>query len=536
MSSGTYLWSEDQFLCSICLDVFVNPVTTPCGHNFCRTCITKIWDRSSLYKCPLCNEHFTSKPQLRTNTLFSEVVDQFRREAQEQAVQPGEVPCDICTGPKLKALKSCQVCLLSFCHTHLEPHLTAPRLKNHQLMEPVKNLEDRMCMKHDRPLELFCRTDQMCVCSLCPVLGHNNHELVPLREESEGTKAELRKTEVKVQQMIQNRRLKVQEIRESVKISKVVADREKAGGVRVFTALKESAERGLKELIKEIEDKQKATEKQAEDFIGDLEREIFVLMKRSSEVKLLSQVEDHLHVVQSFSSLKVTPPTKTWMDVRVCPPPIDKIVARAVAQLEEEMKKIIKEAELKRVRQFAVDVTLDPDTAHPKLVLSDDRKRVEVADVWRSLPDNPERFSKCVSVFGRQSFSSGRFYSEVQVKGKTKWSLGVARESINRKRITPLSPQNGFWTIMLRNVDEYTACADSPVRLHLQPGPEKVGVFVDYEGGLVSFYDAGAGDRIYSFTCCSFAQKLYLFFDPCNKDGGRNSAPMIICPVNQAGR
>ncbi|XP_014845941.1 PREDICTED: E3 ubiquitin-protein ligase TRIM21-like [Poecilia mexicana] len=536
MSSGTYLWSEDQFLCSICLDVFVNPVTTPCGHNFCRTCITKTWNGSSLYKCPLCNEHFTSKPELRTNTLFSEVVDQFRREAHQQAVQPGEVPCDICTGPKLKALKSCQVCLLSFCHTHLQPHLTAPRLKSHQLMEPVKNLEDRMCMKHDRPLELFCRTDQMCVCSLCPVMGHNNHELVPLREESEGTKVELRKTEIKVQQMIQNRLLKVEEIRESVKISKVAADREKAGGVRVFTALKESAERGLKELIKEIEDKQKASEKQAEDFIRDLEREIFVLMKRSSEVKQLSQAEDHLHVVQSFSSLKAPPPTKTWMDVRVCPLPIDKIMARAVAQLEEEMKKIIKEAEMKRVRQFAVDVTLDPDTAHPKLVLSDDRKRVEVGDVWRSLPDNPERFSKCVSVFGRQSFSSGRFYSEVQVKGKTKWSLGVARESINRKRITPLSPQNGFWTIMLRNVDEYTACADSPVRLHLQPGPEKVGVFVDYEGGLVSFYDACAGDLIYSFTGCSFAQKLYLFFDPCNKDGGRNSAPMIICPVKQAGR
>ncbi|XP_043972033.1 E3 ubiquitin-protein ligase TRIM39-like isoform X1 [Gambusia affinis] len=536
MSSGTYVWSEDQFLCSICLDVFVSPVTTPCGHNFCRTCITKNWDGSSIYKCPLCNEHFTSKPQLRTNTLLSEMVDQFRREAHQQAVKPGEVPCDICTGPKLKAVKACQVCLLSFCQTHLEPHLTAPRLKKHQLMEPVKNLEDRMCMEHDRPLELFCRTDRMCVCSLCPVLGHNNHKLVPLREESEGTKVKLKNTEAEVQQMIWSMRLKVQEITESVKISKDAVDREKAGGVWVLTALKESAERGLKELLKEIEDKQETTEKQAEVFIRDLEQEILVLMKRSSEMKQLSQAEDHLHVVQSFSSLKATPPTKTWSEVRVRPPPVDKIVARAVAQVEEEMKKIIKEAELKRVRQFAVDVTLDPDTAHPKLILSDDRKQVEVDDVWRSLPDNPERFSKCVSVLGQQSFSSGRFYSEVQVKGKTKWSLGVATESINRKRITPLSPQNGFWAVMLRNVDEYTACAVAPVRLHLQPGPEKVGVFVDYEGGLVSFYDAVAEDLIYSFTGCSFAEKLYLFFDPCNNDGGRNSAPMIICPINQAGR
>ncbi|XP_032417722.1 E3 ubiquitin-protein ligase TRIM21-like [Xiphophorus hellerii] len=535
MSSGTYLWSEDQFLCSICLDG-TDTVTTPCGHNFCRTCITKSWDGSSLYKCPLCNKHFTAKPQLKTNTLLSEVVDQFRRDANQQAVKPEEVPCDICTGPKLKAIKTCQVCVLSFCQTHLEPHLTAPRLKKHQLMEPVKNLEDRMCMEHDRPLELFCRTDRMCVCSLCPVLGHNNHKLVPLREESEGTKAKLRTTEAEVQKMIQSMQIKIKEIKESVKSSKDAADREKAGGVRVFTALKESAERGLKELLKEIEDKQKTTEKQAEDFIRDLEQEIFVLTKKSSEMKQLSQAEDHLHVIKSFSSLTATTPTKTWTAVRVRPPPIDKTVARAVAQVGEEMKKIIKEAELKRVRQFAVDVTLDPDTAHPKLVLSDDRKRVEVADVWRSLPDNPERFSKCVSVLGRQGFSSGRFYAEVQVKGKTKWSLGVAAESINRKRITPPSPQNGFWTVMLRNVDEYTACADSPVRLHLQPGPGKVGVFVDYEGGLVSFYDADAADLIYSFTGCSFAQKLYLFFDPCNNDGGKNSAPMIICPVNRAGR
>ncbi|XP_043991167.1 E3 ubiquitin-protein ligase TRIM21-like [Gambusia affinis] len=547
MSSGSSLRSEDQFLCSICLDVFTDPVSTPCGHNFCKTCVTQHWDGNVPYKCPLCNEHFTCRPELRVNTFIKEMFDQFRREAQQeasssseqQAAKPGEVPCDVCTGPKLKALKSCMVCLASYCQTHLEPHLTAPRLKKHQLMEPVENLEDRLCLQHDKPLELFCRTDQTCVCLVCSVSEHKNHELVPLREESEGKKAELRKTEAEVQEMIQERRLKIQEIRESVKISKDAADREKAEGVQVFTALIESVERGLKEILKEIQDKQETTEKQAEDFIRDLEQEISELKKRSSEVKQLSQDEDHLHLLQSFSSLKDAPPTETWTEVRVHPPYYEETVVKALAHLEEtirekKMKKLL-EVELKRIQQFAVDVTLDPDSAHPDLILSDDGKQVGDGDLRKNLPDNPQRFSLFPNVLGQQSFSSGRFYFEVQVKGKTKWTLGVARESINRKGNINLNPQNGFWTVVLRNGNEYLAAAGPSVRLHLHPGPQKVGVFVDYQEGLVSFYDVDAAALIYSFTGCCFKEKLYPFFSPGLSDGGTNCSPLIICPVDQAG-
>ncbi|XP_007542739.1 E3 ubiquitin-protein ligase TRIM21-like [Poecilia formosa] len=543
MSSGSSLRSEDQFLCSICLDVFTDPVSTPCGHNFCKTCITQHWDGDALSKCPLCNEPFTPKPELKINTFIKEMVDQFRLKAQQeasssseqQAAKPGEVPCDVCTGPKLKALKSCMVCLTSYCQTHLEPHLTAPRLKKHQLMEPVENLEDRMCLQHDKPLELFCRTDQTCVCLVCSVFDHKNHELVPLREESEGKKAELRKTEAEVQEMIQERRLKIQEIRESVKISRDAADREKAEGVQVFTALMESAERGLKELLKEIQDKQETTEKQAEDFIRDLEQEISELKKRSSEVKQLSQDEDPLHLLQSCSSLKAAPPTKTWTEVRVHPPYYEGTVVKAVVHLEEtirekKMKKLL-EVELKSVQQFAMDVTLDPDTAHLDLILSDDGKQVRDGDVRKKLPDNPERFSLFSNVLGQQSFSSGRFYFEVQVKGKTDWTLGVARESVDRKGDISLCPQNGFWTVGLRNENSYKAAAGPSVWLFLHPGPQKVGVFVDYDQGLVSFYDVDAAALIYSFTDCCFKEKLYPFFSPGLSDGGKNSAPLIICPV-----
>uniref|UniRef100_A0A8D0AEB6 B30.2/SPRY domain-containing protein n=1 Tax=Sander lucioperca TaxID=283035 RepID=A0A8D0AEB6_SANLU len=287
--------------------------------------------------------------------------------------------------------------------------------------------------------------------------------------------------------MIQKRRLKIQEVKHSVDLSEEDADREIAEGVQVFTSLKESVERGLNELINTIKEKQKTTEKQAETFIKELEQEISELMKRSTEVEQVLRSEDHLHLLQS----------------------------------------------LKRVQQYAVDVTLDPDTAHPNLILSDDGKQVNHGDVRKNLPENPERFSKCVSVLGKQSFSSGRFYFEVQVKGKTNRDLGVARESINRKGRITMSPQKGYWTIWLRNGNESYALADPPVLLSLKSPPQKVGVFVDYEEGLglVSFYDVDAAALIYSFTGCSFTEKLFPLFSPCFNEGGKISAPLIISPL-----
>ncbi|XP_035856382.1 E3 ubiquitin-protein ligase TRIM21-like isoform X1 [Sander lucioperca] len=545
MAAANYLQSEDQFLCSICLDVFTDPVTTSCGHNFCKNCITEHWNTSNRCLCPICKEGFTTRPGLRVNTFISEMVAQFRQSAQQKASsssseqqvsKPGEVPCDVCTGTKLKALKSCLVCLVSYCETHLEPHLTMSGLKRHQLIDPVENLEGRMCTKHDKPLELFCKTDQTCVCMICTVLDHKMHDVVPLKEEYEEKKAELGKTEAEIQQMIQKRRLKIQEIKHSVDLSEEDADREIAEGVQVFTSLKESVERGLNELINTIKEKQKTTEKQAEAFIKELEQEISELMKRSTEVEQVLRSEDHLHLLQSVQSLNIQqpPPTKDWTEVSVRPSSYEGTVVKAVVQLEEtlseEMKKLA-ESELKRVQQYAVDVSLDPDTAHPDLILSDDGKQVNDSDVRKNLPDNPERFSYCACVLGKQSFSSGRFYFEVQVKGKTNWDLGVVRESINRKGIITLSPENGYWIIWLRNGNEYKAAAGPSVLLSLKSPPQKVGVFVDYEEGLVSFYDVDAAALIYSFTGCSFTEKLFPYFSPGLNYGGKNSSPLIISPV-----
>ncbi|XP_034047448.1 E3 ubiquitin-protein ligase TRIM21-like [Thalassophryne amazonica] len=516
MSAASCLLSEDQVLCSICLDVFTNPVSTPCGHNFCKKCISECWETRGTCQCPICKTVFDTRPELKVNIFISEMVDQFKQKfsssSEQRSAEPEEVLCDVCPEPKLKALKSCLVCMMSFCETHLNPHLRMSGLKRHQLINPVENLEGRMCEKHDKLLELFCKNDQMCVCMLCTFEDHKSHDFVPLKDKYEEKKLELSKTKAGIQ-----------EIKQSVELSQKNADKEKSVGVQIFTALMT------------IEEKQKMTEGQAEGFITELECEISELQKRSSEVEHLSQSEDHLHLLHGFQSLSPAPPTKDWTEVRVHPPSYEGSVVRAVSQLKETLGKDMKEVcdtKLKRVQQYAVDVTLDPDTANPYLILSDDGKQVKDSDVQKNLPDNPERYSTSVCVLAKQSFSAGRFYFEVQVKEKTKWTLGVARESVNRKGQITLSPQDGYWTIRLRNEKEYAALSNPPVRLSVRSQPEKVGVFVDYEEGLISFYDVDAADRLYSFTGCSFTQKIYPYFNPCPNDGVKNSAPLIICPVN----
>uniref|UniRef100_A0A8C6UI17 Uncharacterized protein n=1 Tax=Neogobius melanostomus TaxID=47308 RepID=A0A8C6UI17_9GOBI len=533
--------SEEQFLCSICLEVFSEPVSTPCGHNFCKRCISQHWDTSRSCSCPLCNEVFTIRPKLKKNTLLSEVVSKSKREAElrsKKVSKPGDVQCSVCSEPKLKAVKSCLVCLSSFCESHLQPHLTVSGLKRHQLMEPVDELEDRMCPTHQRPLELFCNTDQSCVCTMCVLQEHKNHQYESLEEACERRWSSLQKTVAQSQDMVEQRRLKVQEVRAALDQSQTEADQETQQMVKVFRDIMESVQRCLDHHLEVMEQTQTKHKECAQALIQQLQQEMCELEKSSTEAQQLSLSTDPLHFLQHCPAL---PPAglKDWSSVSFEPQTCEGSAAHALSELEtslsQEFNKVFtqlpKKDQLRRVQQFAVDVTLDTDTAQPNLVLSKNLKQVHCGDVRKKLPDSPHRFDYCANVLGKQSFSSGRFYFEVQVKGKTKWDLGVAQESVKRKGKITCSPKNRFWTMWLRNGDTYKASADPSVLLSLKRPPQKVGVFVDYGAGLVSFYDVDSADLICSFTDCGFRGKILPLFGACNNDGGKNSAPLIITKV-----
>ncbi|KAK0143894.1 Tripartite motif-containing protein 16 [Merluccius polli] len=495
MASANTSWSEVNCSCSICLDVFNSPVFTPCGHNFCRTCITTFWDDQFQYKCPVCNEVFHTRPDLRVNTLLSEMVDQFRRSVrvkEQPCVQPGEVPCDVCTGTKLNAVKSCLMCLASYCHTHLEPHQRVAGLQTHQLVEPMDRLEDRMCKKHKRLLELFCQTDQVCVCLLCTVTNHKSHPVVPLEEEYKVKKAPLGRMESEVQQLIQERRRKIQEINDTVERSKADADREIANGVLVLSALMSYIEKWRDDLNQTVKEKLKSTEKQAEGLIKELEQEIKDLTNRSSEVKQLSLTKDHLHFLQTFRSLKNPPHTRDWTTVEVRPPSYVGSLGSSLDQLEETLNMEMKK--LRDLNQDACELTLDPNTAHRRLSLSEDHRKVMEAEEVQSYPDHPERFDHWLQVLCREGLT-GRCYWEVERRGGV--VIGVTYRGITRRgegHDSWVGLNNKSWRLDCTD-DRYSACYNgSYTDLPLPPsGSTRVGVYLDRPAGSLSFYRVSPG-------------------------------------------
>ncbi|XP_075334801.1 E3 ubiquitin-protein ligase TRIM21-like [Odontesthes bonariensis] len=550
MATAASILSKEQLLCPICLDVFNQPVSTPCGHNFCRGCIQTYWQGINLPQCPMCKHKFYKRPDLKVNTFISEVASQFKefgeRKLKEEAsavcqstAHKGDVACDVCIGKKVKAFQSCLDCLASFCETHLEPHHVVGTLKKHRLIDPTMNMQERICQKHESLLDLFCNTDQMCVCHVCMKTEHKDHHTARIEDESRDRRVQIGSINVEVQKLIHERLQKICEFNQAVQLSERNTEGEVEESLQVFNKLSQVVQRGQAEVVDVIRAKQRQVESMAGAIIMELEQEVSRLRHRSSELELLLRTEDNLYFLKRCPAFCSIPAIKVWSDTcaesALYVGTVRRAVRRTTCQLEETVKAEVKkfcEAEFKRAQGCAVDVSLDPDTAHPKLVLSVNKKQVYHGDVAVSLPNNPERFYPCVSVLGKEGFSSGRFYFEVQVKGKTEWDIGVGLESVNRKGGNLMNPERGYWTLGMREDGRYWALSSPPVCVPLVEKPQTVGVYVDLGWGQVSFYNADSHSHIYTFTGYIFSGRLFPYFNPRRNRGGVNSAPLVIVPVN----
>ncbi|XP_054656922.1 zinc finger protein RFP-like isoform X2 [Dunckerocampus dactyliophorus] len=566
MASHCDTQTEKQLECPVCKQVLADPVTTPCGHNFCQACLQGVWDNSDMCRCPACNKAFAERPEICVNAAFKELADTFRRMTLLDhssslplcAAKDTDVTCDVCSVASLRvsALKSCLVCLTSYCHIHLEPHRRVASLRMHRLMEPATDLRERLCSKHDKLLEMFCRDEQQCVCQFCTESEHKGHQIIQIEEEAEERK--MKKTEADFEQMIQERQNKVEEIQNGLKLSTMSADEEKTKNERLFTFLIDLAEERRAEVAAEIGERERAAKLRADSLMGELRQEIAKLQERNAELTKLRDTEDHLHLLQvgmrcqdivtcsvtsdlpvnvgqRFPLLTSPPPTREWAEISVNPEICVGTARRALSQLEAALKselESVKTEDIKRMQNYAVNVELDPDTAHPNISLSADGKQVGRAEILHAVADNPQRFDPVICVLGKRGFLSGRFYFQVDVGTKTFWDMGVVKESVNRKGQITSKPENGFWTVRLRGGDEYRALDSPSVLLNLNVKPRTIGVFTDYEEGTVSFFDVDTRSHIYTFTGCVFLERVFPFFSPGSCDEGRNTAPLIITTVS----
>ncbi|XP_062865237.1 E3 ubiquitin-protein ligase TRIM39 [Trichomycterus rosablanca] len=538
--------SEDNFSCSVCLGVFSNPVSIPCGHSFCMTCITSYWDdRGAPCLCPLCKVNFAGRPEVQINHTLRDITERFRLLAETPDVSPNPFVSSPRTGrsPFHRAISSVD---------SVEP-LAPPKYEfGQRRISSIPFLRANQssgppCSKHGQSLKLFCKNDHVCICALCAQSEHNGHMVVQAEREMRIMKSHVGIVETEVLSLITEREMKVQEIQTSMGKIQGSSQQEAEGMVRMFRTMISDLERSQVDLLKVVEQGRATTELRSQTYIRELQLEIAELRRRSSSLTELAQSSDPFTFFQRLPTVGTQPVMKSWKDVTLTPDPTAASAMISVTQMMENMKNELSNlpqicvrappqsiapptSQTTNLQEYALDVTLDGKTAHPRLVISDDCKEVCCKDRMQPFTDTPARFNRVVCVLGNQSISSGRHYWEVKVNTKTDWDLGVVSRSSNRKGKIAVSPANGYWFLSLRKKAEYSIRTEPPTMLSLHPRPQKIGIYVDYEKGQVSFFNADIMALIHTYMA-TFIDTLHPFFSPCTNKSYKNEAPLIICSV-----
>ncbi|XP_030599130.1 E3 ubiquitin/ISG15 ligase TRIM25-like [Archocentrus centrarchus] len=549
----------DKLCCAICLDLLKEPVTIPCGHTYCMKCIKRHFDeedQKQIYRCPQCRQTFVPRPALVKNTTLAGLVEEMKKTGLQAALSdhcysgPEYVACDFCIGRKLKAIKSCLQCVVSYCEQHLQLHHNATALKKHKLVDPLKKLQKNICPHHNEVMKIFCRTDQQCICYLCSLDGHKGHGTIPASVERTERQKELKSRREKIQQRIKDREEAVMVFLQEVDAINHSADKAVSDSEKILKQLFFLIKKKTCDIQQQIRSQQETEVNRAKEVLEKLQQELSELKRKDAELEQLSHTEDHtqfLHMFPLISNLResaMVPSAKSS-------PLLDfEDVVAALSELKDKLQNVLQEGWQKGSQtvmgvdvllpppepqtraeflQFSTQLTLDPNTVNTRLLLSERNRRVTFVSKKQVYPAHSERFMNRSQVLSRERLT-GRHYWEVEWSGFGIY-VAVAYKSISRAGgESEFGNNSKSWALACSYKYEfthdkyYTSISGCP--------SSRIGVFLDHRAGILSFYSISETMTLLHREQTAFTQPLYAGLRAYHFLGSESSA--VFCGVQQS--
>ncbi|NXG17860.1 TRI25 ligase, partial [Grallaria varia] len=605
---------EEELTCCICLCVFSNPVTVPCGHNFCAACLELTWaGLSGGFSCPQCRTAFPSRPKLHKNTVLCRVVQQLQGRPGAAAEQeedgdgqaagcgPEEPPvlCDSCR--EAPAEQTCLTCTASFCAEHLRPHRHSPAFRDHQLCPPLRDLQHRKCPAHNRLFEFFCSKHGTCICSLC-LLGHKLCPTTPLEQAKANAQSMLKKKLSELHNQSERATKAMTTVKTKQSQSAEAASRKKDLIRNEFAEMRAMIEEKENEIMKAIADEDKRVYNKFDYIYGVLgskkkeiqslrdqiemaltESDDILFLKRAAALQLISPKEAFVPAVEmdqnvmhstfmtavnlkeivklSFTQCRdpkaeatpgktegppAAPTNKTFagkkphgshrLHKKILPqtPATPQVEADTTCRFSSQLAKLFSSTNtaptaataaatkelidsfLKKSReellQYAANITLDYNTAHNNVILSDNYTRMSVSDTPAGHSRHPQRFTDCRQVLGFQCFKRGIHYWEVELQKNSFCGIGVCYGSMARQGPESRLGRNGSsWCIEWFN-SKISSWHDDVEKCLPNTKATRIGVLLHCEGGFVVFMAVEEKHNlIYKFKA-QFTEALYPAF------------------------
>ncbi|OCT91037.1 E3 ubiquitin-protein ligase TRIM7 [Xenopus laevis] len=510
---------RDEMNCSICLNIYTDPVTLLCGHNFCQDCIGRLLntqEESGDYSCPECREIFGERPALKKNTTLGNLAELFFSTQPEQ--DGTGIFCTYCIHSSVPAAKSCLNCEASLCVDHVRVH---SKSAEHILMEPTTPLGNKKCSVHHKILEYYCCKDGVCICVSCCLAGeHKGHRMELLSEASEKKKEKLRRILEKLSPEREETEREAQRLLEHWRQVEEKAASETERVTALFRVIREQLEALEKRLQSDISRQKDELSLQLCELIQQLEMKKDELSRKISHIEELCNMADPLTVLQEKESDGADFCRSEWEyregketgDIKV--PSVEDLdmdlildtLIRALASIGTGIKANIYGYE-------ATDMLLDVDTLGKYVSVSGDRKSISYSRTDHGHPQTPGRFLRYPQALSTKRFTSGQHHWEVEGSKLGGWGVGIAYPSIERGGYDSFLGDNDKSWGLYRWDNKYSVrYKRKETKLPHVPSCRRIRISLDYEAGHLSFYELSEPIRhLHTFTV-TFTEPLHAAF------------------------